>query len=106
MDIRLNSTYLKVSIVTSCLIKTTPIKIVTRRAFWFWERDEIEEKDNWTLEMHYKCFEGRPYTYTLSSGDYNQLKTSFDAIMKQISDQDSQYADKLLEEAIINGGTK
>lgn len=107
MNLLLNNSYFKVSIVYSCLIRSTPVTRVIKKAFWPWEKDITEEQQSYTLEMDYvQEGTGTRYTYTSKHPDHSVLKTEFDSIMRQIKDQDSQYADKLLEDAIIGGGTK
>src|ERR1019366_6402599 len=106
MNIQTETSYLNVDVVYSCVITSKPIITVVKKSFWPWEKDEIKEEQSWVLTMSYLSSTGERYEYTTRCGDHGVLKTQFDSIMKQIKDQDSSYADKLLEEAIINGGTK
>jgi hypothetical protein len=88
------------------MIRYTPETKIIRKAFWPWDKDETETVDQWIVEMHYTEFDGRSYIFTSKSNTEAAAKNVFDSIMKQIVDQDSQYANKLLEDAIINGGSK
>jgi hypothetical protein len=106
MDLLLENSYLKVQKVYSLMIKSTPVDNVVKKAIWWWQQDVTETKDSWTLEMEYDRDCGKRFIYTSKCADYSMLKGQFDSIMKQIKDQDSQYADKLLEDAIISGGSK
>jgi hypothetical protein len=106
MNIQLNSTYIKAKIVHSCIIKYTPDIIVIKKAFWPWQADETESKDNWTLVMKYEAEDGLVHTYSSKCVDRAILQKEFELIKPQIANQDNEYADRLLENAIINGGTK
>lgn len=106
MDLQLNNTYLKVRVVYSTMVKYTPRQEVIKKAFWPWDKDETEEKPSWTLEIDYLSENDLRYSYTSKSDDHSVLQTQFNDVMRQIKDQDSQFADKLLEDAIINGGSK
>ncbi len=106
MNLQVCSSYLKAEIVYSILIKKTPLVIVTNKAFWFWGKDETKTEEGWTLEIDYRGTCGTRFTYSMRHADHAYLQTQFNALMKQIQDQDSQYADKMLEDAIIGGGSK
>lgn len=105
MDILVESTYLKVDIVYSCLIETEYGKPEVKSTWWKEGKPAIPTKH--TLKMRYSCPDkAGTWSYTAEYGDYTHVKKAFDEIMRQIKDQDSQYADRLLEDAIINGGVK
>jgi hypothetical protein len=104
MDIQLSTSYLKVQVVYSCMINHTPIKTVVKKGFWPWEKDEVETEDSWTLTLDCLKFDGSRWQFTCKAKTYTDIKEAFDSVMKQIKDQDSSYADKLLEDAIISGG--
>lgn len=106
MDLQLSTSYLKAKVVHSCMIKYTPTKKIVRKPFWSLDRDEISQEDGWTLEICYVREDDTQWTYTQSSKDHATLKAQFESVMKQIRDQDSQFTNRLLEEAIINGGSK
>ena len=106
MNIQLVNSFLKAKTVFSCIVKYTPKQEIIKKAFWPWGKSETKEIDTWTLEIKYLGEDDIKYTFTKASTDYNSLKTQFDSVMTQIRDQDNQYADRLLEDAIINGGTK
>lgn len=106
MDLQFNNTYIKVQTVYSLSIKFDPIKKVISSPFWSFKAPEYQQEDSWTLTMDYLRSCGDRYIFTSKCKDYTVLKTQYDEIMKQIRDQDSQYANKLLEDAIIGGGTK
>ena len=103
MDLQFNGTYIKARVVYSAMVTPKTEKVVSKEAT-FWKKAEYKEVKTWVLAVEYLSENGQTYKFTSEHSDYNFVNDAFKEVMKQIKDQDSSYADKLLEDAIIGGG--
>lgn len=106
VNIELNNSFIKARIVHSCIVRYTPETVTTKSGIWPFRKVEKSSKDQWTLEIDYEQIDGARYSFTSKSYDHAYISQKFKDVMRQIKYQDSKFADALLEDAILSGGTK
>jgi hypothetical protein len=106
MNITIHNTYIKATVVYGCIIEYTPEVKIEKKGVWPWSPTLETKTDKWTLKIDYLREDGKKMIYTAKSENHQVLADLFKDVMNQIRDQDNQFADKALEDAIINGGTK
>lgn len=105
MDLYLDDSYLNVKEVTSCFLQHKPEKKIIKTGKLWWKETKEEEIPRWQITMQYLSSDGQRYTFTSSSDDYKDMLAKFKNLMEQLKTYGMQWADRALENAIINGGT-
>jgi hypothetical protein len=106
MDLYLDHSYINAVSVNSAFLRYNPEKKTTKTGRLWWKKVKVEEIPGWQIAMDYLSPNGNSYTFTSDGKDYNAMLERFKSLMEQLKTYGSQWADKALEEAIINGGTK
>lgn len=103
MIINAGDSFLRVKEVFSVTIYNDPKTEVVKSAGWF-SKAETKEIPGFCLKLKYKSEDGEIYTTSWGCGDKSVLVTLQQEIIKQIKDQEHDYVDRELENAIIGGG--
>jgi len=105
MDLYTNKSYISAKEVYAVLMRYAPEKKTTTSGRLWWKKIKVEEIKKWEVEMDYLSNNGCRMTWISSGGDEKALEKTFEELMDQLRAQSTQWADRALENAIINGGT-
>lgn len=105
MDLYLDGSYINAKEVYSAFFNYRPETKTTVTGRLWWKKIKTEEVPNWTIAMNYVSGNGQHGTFTCSSGDKNHMEGMFRSLMEQLKANGSQWADRALEQAILNSGS-
>ena len=106
MDLYLDGSYINAKDVYSAFLNYRPEKktVITGR-FW-WKKVTEENVSKWEITMSYLSGASAHADFKCTGSDEKTMRDMFKSLMEQLKTNGAQWADKVLEEAIINGGTK
>lgn len=102
MILKTDDAFLKVKTVKSINLYTHESDKVTSNG-WL-KPKTIQKVVTYSLKINYLDEDGENGTISWTCQDKSPLTKLYNSLVDQIKDNDNQYVDRLLEEAIINGG--
>ena|ERR1035437_1790577 len=106
MDIYLDNTYINAKEVYNVFFNYKPEKKITRTGRLWWKKVKEVNVEKWEIMIEYLNGSGNVSRCVVTGSNKNLIENDFKNLIEQLKTYGSQWADKALENAIINGGSK